>query len=89
MNFTSKFLARVTDLPPPIGLWYGLLSLAVIYAFYPLFIYDSRQRHLPPGPRGWPYAFQNLAPIYEKYNGQMLSNPTDASPILPCKSQIK
>jgi hypothetical protein len=72
-RYTSKFLVRVTYLPPPI--WYGLLSLAVIYAFYRLFTYDSRRRHLPPGPRGWPIVpnsfqlsfFNNPAPTLLKW----------------------
>lgn len=40
------------NIPPPAV--YTVLGLTLIALLYRIFLYDSRRRYLPPGPRGWP-----------------------------------
>jgi hypothetical protein len=68
----------------PVPSTYSLLGLALIFlsvaVLYRSFIYDSRRRYLPPGPRGWPIIgrgntfqidlFDNPAPTLLKWTKQ-------------------
>ena len=47
---SSSILARL-DITGPQVL---AISLAIVFIFYRLLIYDARRKHLPKGPKGWP-----------------------------------
>lgn len=57
-------LARVVEVPTSV-LAVAIASIVVI-GVYAQFFYDSRRRHLPPGPRGWPIFGNSFQISFEK-----------------------
>jgi Cytochrome P450 len=57
-------LARVVEVPTSV-LAFAITSIVAI-TIYVQFFYDSRRRHLPPGPRGWPIVGNSFQISFEK-----------------------